>query len=99
MTKTKNWLLALFVVLWITDTLLTMKFVKLHGVEMEANPVPRYMMQNFGLLGFGVFKVAMITPLLAIRKHVYNWLYAILILIMVPVVYAGVVVAFDLLGR
>lgn len=90
----KKWLLLVFSLFWLADTVFTLMFVGALGLEAEANPLVRGLMQRFGPMGLITFKVAAIIPLVAIHRHVPTWVYSALILIMLPVVYFGGKMAF-----
>lgn len=56
MTTKHTWI-RLFTFLWICDTILTTLFVQKYGTEMEANILPRMVMESFGLIGFWFMKL------------------------------------------
>lgn len=85
----KNWLLATFAALWLFDIVLTLIFVNHYGTSMEANPVMRFVLEKGGSIGFVVAKTAVMLPLVPFHKRIPKWVYAGLIIVMVPVVFGA----------
>lgn len=89
-------LLVIFILLWVLDTLFTTLFVDRLGLEAEANPIIRFIIQNYGFVSFLIFKFVVLIPIILLRHHVSNWILVLLNLIMFPVVILGGIMAFGL---
>jgi arginine exporter protein ArgO len=102
MTKIKKNLFITFTLLWIIDALLTVSFITQFGVEMEANPLIRWIISHFGFAGLWIVKITtwyfwFKTNQLYQKKHNKEASYlidAFLVCIMLAVVVPGAVVAF-----
>lgn len=90
----KNLLLCSFVSLWLTDCIATIMFIGHHGVQSEANPFMRHLLEVGGASLFVAAKLGALLPILSIHKHVPKWVYAWLNVIMLPIVYMGLRMAF-----
>lgn len=64
---TKFVLLMVFCILWSADTLFTVIFVGRYGVEMEANPLMKWVMVEFGVLSFTLLKLFIM--------YAWSWIY------------------------
>lgn len=89
-----NIFLIILSVLWLLDTVFTLVFVHKHGFVMEANPLMRWALYNLGFFGFIVIKFYAFVPLFLLRQHIHNLIFVCLILILIPVVVMGALVAF-----
>lgn len=58
---TMNVLRVVMAVLWLLDTVLTSIFVNLGGIELEANPLVRYIFESAGTAGFVVTKLLVLS--------------------------------------
>lgn len=94
MTVAKTACAAAFSVLWMADTVCTSVFVAKYGVEMEANPVMRWLIATHGILSFIGVKLFLLAFILALKQHVKTWVYAALAVLLLPVSIAGAIVAF-----
>lgn len=82
--------------LWIADTLLTLTFVQHLGVEFEANPIMRWLIETAGPAGFMMVKLALMVMWVWIMalyhttqpKRALILIWTMLVL-MLPVVYMG----------
>lgn len=94
-------LFILFSLLWIADTVFTLMFVHKYGLESEANPMIRHIMAYYGPVTFCVLKLitwggwylAQLNYKHKRNKEVHWALNAALVLIMLPVVTAGGIMA------
>ena len=84
----------LFMALWFADTLVTVLFVSLLGVEAEANPVMRSLIENYGLIAFVLVKLGVLAFWFTVASHIKWWLNSILCIIMTPVVIMGILTLF-----
>ena len=75
--------------LWFADTLATVLFVSLLGVEAEANPVMHSLIENHGLLTFVLVKLGILAFWFALAPHIKWWINTLLCIIMLPVVIMG----------
>lgn len=87
----KELLMFWFIVLWMADIVLTYGFVSKHGIQAEANPLMRYVIQHGGWEVFALVKVAVAVFWVAVAKHAHILIHAALVAIMVVVVGGGIV--------
>jgi Domain of unknown function (DUF5658) len=94
--------LLLFSWLWLLDTVFTTLFVSELGLEAEANPLIRNVIEFWGFGGFWLLKALILSGwilLNSLYKDKYNkelpsFINICLTLIMIPVVIAGGLMAF-----
>lgn len=86
-------LIKAFTSLWLADTAATALFVYKYGVEMEANPIMAWVLENTGYTGFILWKLITLAFWLLLSKRINIIIHWSLCIIMVPVVIAGVQVA------
>ncbi len=86
-------LAALFAALWVVDAAATVKFVSDYGSEAEANLLMRALIDSSGLTAFAFAKAAALGLWLSVHNHASPWLHVALLMVMVPVVTAGSVIA------
>lgn len=89
-------MLSSFIALWLADIALTLMFVKQYGVDMEANPLMHRVLVEGGSIGFIAVKTAVLLPLVPLHKHISKWIYAGLVLVMIPVIIMNTQVVFGL---
>lgn len=82
-----------FSYLWTLDTVLTLQFVEQGGTEMEANPLLRSLMENYGMGTFIAVKLLLLLVWILLHKRVHWGIHAALNAIMIPVVCMGYIVA------
>lgn len=87
-------LFMVFYALWMLDAVYTIKFVELYGLGMEANPIVRYIIEHFGYPGLLLFKVLTTLPWAILYQRAKVWVHVLMILIMLPVVVLGYLVAY-----
>lgn len=92
----KTTLTASFAALWLADTALTIKFVMEQGVEMEAHPVMRYVLSEWGYPEFVAVKLAVLLFWLMLANRVHWGIHAALNVMMIVIVCMGTIVAFNL---
>ena len=71
------WLVVL--ALTVIDGIFTYIFVSNFGVDLEANPVMRWVLTTFGWKGFAMYKIGATFLLLLVHDKVSEWVYYILI--------------------
>lgn len=76
--------------LWLADTLATVLFVSVLGVEAEVNPVMHSLIANYGLTAFVFVKLLILAFWFVLSPHIKWWLNSILCVIMLPVVALGI---------
>lgn len=85
-------------VLWILDIIFTLIFVNIGGLDVEANPLIRFVFEYSGNLGFIIVKLATLwffCYIISIQKIVWVKPVTIMLnLIMVPVVIMGAMTAY-----
>lgn len=97
-------LFAAFSVLWLLDTVFTLMFVGNFGIDAEGNPIMRWVLLHTGGAGFVAVKLltgVILFPFLdhpRVRGGFMRILLIGLVVMMVPVVAAGGVLAFDMLN-
>ena len=75
--------------LWISDTLATVLFIQLHGIEAEANPIMNSLITNHGLVAFVLVKLGILAFWFTLAPHIKWWINTLLCIIMLPVVIMG----------
>lgn len=85
----------LFLLLWGLDGALTIRFVSMYGLEAEANPFVRYVMSNWGEDGLLWVKSLTGTLWALLHQRAKVWVHVATIIVMVPVVALGFLVAFS----
>lgn len=89
----KTLLTLTFGCLWIADAIATAAFVNKHGLEMEANPVVRWVMEQWSVGGLFMFKFVVLAFWISVAQKAHWGIHAALNVIMAIVVCMGVVVA------
>lgn len=89
----KELLTLAFSGLWIADAIVTAAFVNKHGLEMEANPVVRWVMEQWSVGGLFMFKFVVLAFWISVAQKAHWGIHAALNVIMAIVVCMGVVVA------
>jgi hypothetical protein len=82
----KAFLSALFSGLWAADALLTLKFVGEQGLQAEANPLMRLLLEAQGMYGFLLVKALVLAFWLAVGKKASTEIHVCLCAIMALVV-------------
>lgn len=72
------------------DTILTIRGIRTHGLDYEANPLMRMLVERHGLFAFASIKVGVVVPFILFRQHVKDYQYALLILLYSIVAFLGV---------
>lgn len=85
--------LSTFLVLWAIDTAATCRFVSVLGPDMEANPLIKWLIVNFGLWAFVYVKYAIACFWWYLHDRVHVSIHVALNLIMIPVAALGMIVA------
>lgn len=88
--RTKSGAFLVLTGLIYADVLLTVKGVSTHGLSYEANPLMRYVIDSWGPAAFTWIKALPLLPLGVYYRRVPNWLWALLIILMMLVVTLGV---------
>jgi hypothetical protein len=96
--------LFLFSLLWLLDTVFTTIFVRDLGLEAEANPLIRNVIEFWGFSGFWLLKALILSGwmlLNSLYKDKYNkelpsFINICLTFIMIPVVVTGAIMAFGI---
>lgn len=91
--STKPALTLAFGSLWIADMALTAEFVQEQGIQMEANPIVAWVIVTYGITAFIWVKLVILAVWLLLHKRVHVGIHAALVVIMLPVVYMGFVIA------
>ena len=94
-------LFILFSLMWLADTIFTLMFVQKYGIEAEANPLLRYVMETGGMVSFcgvklatwGIWYYAQLMYKEHNKKEINCTFNALLIAIMAPVVITGGIMA------
>ena len=94
--------LLIFSWLWLLDTVFTTVFVSNLGLEAEANPIIRNVMAYWGFGGFWLLKALILSGWVLInglykdtyKKELDPIINICLVLLMIPVVLAGGIMAF-----
>lgn len=89
----KGLLTLAFATLWIADTAFTTEFVQEQGLQMEANPIMAWVIAMYGISTFTVVKLVILAVWVMLQKKAHIALHVGLVVIMLPVVYAGFIVA------
>lgn len=89
----KTILAAIFASLWLLDTAATVSFVAAHGPELEVNPFMRALIEWAGLGAFAMTKAGILAFWLSLQQRAHIWLHVALVLVMAPIAYMGVTVA------
>lgn len=63
-----------FALLWSLDAVLSFLMVAQHGLELEANPAMRWVMESAGLFGFLTVKWAVLLFVLYLAPYMRRWL-------------------------
>lgn len=90
-------LVLLFTVLWVLDTVFTIIFTMLGGLELEANPLLQYVITYTGYQGFVFVKLIPLVLWLMFAYHARLWIHVMLNAIMVTPVLWGGIMAWGLL--
>lgn len=89
----KSVLTLAFAVLWIADAALTAEFVQEQGLQMEANPIVAWVITTYGITAFIWVKMVILAAWVLLQKHAHIAIHVVLVVIMLPVVYMGWIVA------
>lgn len=89
----KELLTLAFSGLWIADAIATAAFVNKHGLEMEANPIVRWVMEQWSVGGLFMMKFVVLAFWIAVANRAHWGIHAALNVIMAIVVCMGIIVA------
>jgi hypothetical protein len=79
--------------LWIADACVTGVFVKKHGLEMEANPIMRWVLEQWGFGGMMMVKFVVLSFWIALHQRAHWGIHVALNVLMATVVCMGIIVA------
>lgn len=82
-----------FLFLWGMDAIVTSHFIAKHGIEMEANPIVRAIIEQWGMNGMYVFKWAVALLWAPLHQKAHWGIHVALNVIMLIVVCMGIIVA------
>jgi hypothetical protein len=89
----KELLTLTFSMLWVADAITTAAFVNKHGLEMEANPIVRWVMEQWSVGGLFMFKFVVLAFWISVAQKAHWGIHVALNVIMAVVVYMGIIVA------
>lgn len=96
-TLTGHVLTVLFTLLWTCDTIFTIIFTYHGGLDLEANPLMRQLIMEYGYVGFVAIKLATLTLWLIFASRAKIWVHVLLNVIMVCPVILGGIMAWNIL--
>ena len=92
-TIRKQKLTVAFAALWIGDIVTTIAFTAKHGLDMEANPLMRWVLTELGNGGFVVIKLVPLILWFALAGRMATWLHVSAVALMLPIVIVNSLVA------
>lgn len=92
-SASKTLLTLTFGCLHVADAIVTSVFVNKHGLEMEANPLMHYIIENYGFGGMFMFKFVTLALWISVAQKAHWGIHAALNVIMAIVVCMGIIVA------
>jgi hypothetical protein len=91
---TRYWLNLVFTALWGADTALTIAFTNKLGLAAETNPLMHWVLATWGVGGFIGVKITTLVAWLALQRHLRHlWIHWIFVLMMIPTVIGGFIIA------